>query len=100
MAFDQAEPRLADPRTSTIDEGQLPNRHVNGALEHELLDLVQRCLSLLGIEFGRLLLEQRIDVGVAAVYIGTSLRHKALKTRSSVAKRTAGTLYDVLVALL
>ena len=73
---------------------------VDRALVHELLDLVQHRRALLGVELGLLLLEQRIDVGVAAVDVSAAFCHEGLQTRGSVAEGAAGTLDDVLEALL
>ena len=50
VTLDQAEPRLLDPRTGAVDEGQLPDVREHGSLVHELLGLVQDRLPLLGVE--------------------------------------------------
>ena len=76
------------------------NGRVDRALLYELLHLLQHRRALLGVELGRLLLEQRIDVGVAAVGIGAALHHERLQARGGVAEGAAGALDDVLVALL
>src|SRR6266566_9601881 len=66
---DQPEPRLLDPRPKGVDEGQLPDRRKHRLVMEELLDLVQQRRALLLIQLGGLLMEQLIDVGVAAIRI-------------------------------
>src|SRR5207253_10804524 len=39
VAGDQAEPRLLDPRADAVQERELPDRHEDRLLVHELLDL-------------------------------------------------------------
>src|SRR5882672_96389 len=63
----QAEPRLTYPRSDTVDKGQLPNRCVDHPLGHDLLDLVEQRAAPRLVKLDRLLLEQRVDVGVVAV---------------------------------
>src|SRR5713226_9511132 len=100
VAGDQAKPGLAHPRAGAVDEGLSPNRRVDCPLVHELLDLVQRRCAPRAIELARLLLEQRVDVGIAAVDIGASLDDESFKPGGGVAERAALALDEVLEALL
>src|SRR5689334_9874334 len=52
------------------------------------------------VEFHRLLLEHRIDVGVVAIDIGTPLDHERLETCRRIAERPATGLDDVLQFLV
>src|SRR5216683_2173743 len=70
---DQAEPRLSDPGSDTVDKAELPDRRVNHPLGEYLLHLVEDCRAFLMVELSRLLLGERIDVGVAAIDIGAAL---------------------------
>src|SRR5215470_15374597 len=72
VAGNEPEPRFLDPRADAAEERLLPYRRVNRALVHELLNLVQRRLAPCVIEFGRLRGEQRVDLGIAAVYVGAA----------------------------
>src|SRR5712691_4581883 len=100
VARDQAKPGLAHPRAGAVDEGLSPNRRVDCPLVHELLDLVQRRCAPRAVELARLLLKQRVDVGIAAVDIGASLDDESLKPGGGVAERAALTLDEILEALL
>src|SRR5215510_14804589 len=73
MARNQAESGFPDPRAGAVDEGLLPKRRVDRALVDELLDLVQRRCAPRAVELARLLLEQRVDVRIAAVHISATL---------------------------
>src|SRR5215475_9996387 len=90
MAGDQAEPGLLHARTLTVDECQLPDRDVHHLLMHELLDPLQERLALLAVQLGRLVLEERVDVRIAAVHVGAPRDDVRLQTRRRVAERAAG----------
>src|SRR5215472_7801966 len=99
---DQAEPGLADPRSHTIDEAELPDRRVDRPLGHDLLHLVEDCCELLVVELGRLLLVELIDVGVAAIDIGAALDDKGLQPGRGVAERAAAAedqVFELLVRI-
>src|SRR5260370_26458868 len=97
---DQAEARFSDPRPDRVDEGELPDRRGERAPGDELLDLVQDRLALGMVQLGRLLLEQLVDVGVAAVNISATLDDKGRETRRRVAEGAAAALDQVLEALV
>src|SRR5581483_1346583 len=99
MTGDQPKTRFANAWTGAIDERQLPKMCVDRALAHQLLDLVQDRRPLLCIELGRLLIEEGVDVRVAAIDIGSTLHHESLQAGRRIAERSAGTLDEVLVAL-
>src|ERR1043166_2599827 len=100
VAWDQAESRLANPGTDTVDEGLPPKRCVDGSLVNELLDFVQGRGAPRAVEFARLLREQRVDVGIAAVYISTAFCHEGLEASRRVAEQTALALDEIPEALL
>ena len=52
------------------------------------------------VELGRLLPEEPVDVGIAAVHVRPSGGHEGLEPRGRVAERTAGPLHDVAELLL
>ena len=92
---DQAEPRLADPRADAVEKGELPDRRKDRALVKELLHLVQDCLALLMVEFDRLLLVERVDVGVAAIDERAALDDIGFEPGRSVAEGAGARLDDV-----
>src|SRR6516162_4481456 len=96
----QAEPRFTDPGTDAVNDSKLPKMREDCVLLCELLDLEQERFALLGIELGCLLYEQCIDIWIAPVDIGTTLGDECLKTRGSVTESAAGSLDQVLKALL
>src|SRR5262245_29540135 len=100
MARDQTKSRFPPSGAGAIDERLLPKRRVDCSRVNELLDLVQRRFAPSAVEFGRLLLEQRVDVGIAAVHIGAALRHEGFEARGGVAEGGARALDDVFEALL
>src|SRR5437867_1433119 len=73
---DQPEPRFANPRTDAVDEGELPDRHSDGALLDQLLHLLQRRGALGMVEFDCLLIVQLVYVGIAAINKGATLDGK------------------------
>ena len=58
-------------------------------LVDELLDAVQERLALLAVQLARLLLEQPVDVGVAAVGVGAARDDEGLEPGGRVAERAA-----------
>src|SRR6516165_3406663 len=96
---DQAEPGFPNPRTGAVEEGQLPQVRVDRPIVHDLLDLVERRFTPRVVKLGRLLLEQRGEVRIAAVGIGAALRDESLKASRDVAEGAAGALDQVLETL-
>src|ERR1043166_9021425 len=90
-AGNQAEPGFLDARTVAVEEGELPQMRDDRPLVHELLDLVQHRLALRVVEFGRLLREQGVDIGIAAVGIDAALRDEGLDPGGRVAEGAAAT---------
>src|SRR5689334_3496638 len=70
------------------------------ALIQDLLHLGQYRSTFAVVEFDRLLLEQRIDIGVVAVNIRPALYHKGFEARRGIAERSAAGLDDVLQLLV
>src|SRR2546428_410302 len=64
---DEPEPRLFHAPAPARDEGELVDRRGHCALVDELLDALQDRLALRTIELGGLLLEETVQIGVAAV---------------------------------
>jgi len=62
------------------------------------LDLLQHGFTPLAVELARLLQEQRVYIGIAAVDVGAALRHEGFETRGSVVGRAAKALDQVLEA--
>src|SRR5207237_6998174 len=79
------ERRFTDARSDAVDEAQLPYRRIDRSLVNELLHLVQRGFTPLGVEFDGLLLVKLIKVGVAAVDIGSAFDVKCIESGGSVA---------------
>src|ERR1051326_1662188 len=100
VAGNEPEPRFLDPRADTAEERLLPQGRVDRPLVHELLNLVQRRRAPCRVEFGRLLGEQRVDLGIAAVDVDAALGDASLEPCRSVAERTALPLDEILQALL
>jgi hypothetical protein len=94
----QAKAGLANPRSDTIDEGELPDRRVDHALGKDLLDFIQTGAFRV-TELGRLLLEQQIDVRVIAVDKGSTLDGEGFEPCGGIAEGAAAALDDVLVGL-
>src|SRR5215469_5477254 len=97
---DQAEPRLPDPRSHAIEKGELPYRRKDRPLVNQLLHLVQHRLPLPAVQFDRLLLVERIDVGVAAVNKRTAFDDVGLIAGRGIAKGARAGLDHVLEGLL
>src|SRR6516164_7483935 len=95
-ACNLAKPRLPDPRAHTIDEPELPDRCKDRPLVNELLHLVQDCLALLLIELGCLLLEQRVDLRIAARDIGPAFDDECIQPGRGVAEGAAAGLDDAM----
>src|SRR5262249_8053285 len=77
-----------------IEKAQLPDRRKDRPFTDELLDLVQNRFASFPVELGRLLLEQRVDIGIAAVDVSAAFGNKGLEAGRSIAKRTAPGLDD------
>src|SRR5207253_5566861 len=94
------EPRLAHPRTNPVDKGELPDRRGDRPLMDDLLHLFENCAAPLGVEFGALLLEQLVQIRVAAIDIGAALDREGFEAGRGVAERAAGPIEQVLDLLL
>src|SRR5439155_18443383 len=78
-----------------IDKAELPDRGVERPLVDELLHLVQRGLAPLEVELGCLLLKQRVEVGIAAISVGTALDHKGFEAGRGIAKGAAAAPQEI-----
>src|SRR5260370_33541924 len=70
--LNQAEPRFTDPRPRAVDEAQLPDRRIDGPFGEDLLQLVQDLAALLPLQLDRLLLVERVDVGIMPLDVGAA----------------------------
>src|SRR5580765_8651266 len=70
IGVDQHERRILDARPDAAGPDVLEDRRDARALVHDLLDLVQERLALLTVGLARLLLVERVGVGIAAVGVG------------------------------
>ena len=68
---DQAYPWLLHPWPHAMQRGRLSDRGVHDALLQQPLHLMQQRFALAAIALQRLLLEQRIDIGIAAIGVDT-----------------------------
>src|ERR1700746_3130821 len=94
--LNQAEPRLSNPGSHTVDKAELPDRRINGSFGEDLLHLVKDRRALLVVELNRLLLVERIDVGVVAIDIGAALHDKSFQPGRGVAESTTAAKDQVL----
>src|SRR5919201_5458381 len=69
---DEREARLRHARSLRVDEAELPHRRDHGFVVDELLDPMEHRLAPLPVDLGRLLSEESLDVGVAAVGVGAA----------------------------
>src|SRR2546425_7235370 len=99
-ASDETEARLRHPRTGRVDEAELPDWRVDGLLVHELLDVVEHRLAPLPVELAGLLSEEPVDVGIAAVDVGTTGGDEGLEADRRVPEGAADAVDDVLQLLL
>src|SRR5438445_6583376 len=83
-----------------IDESELPDRREDCPFMDDLLHLFEDRGALLLVEFGGLLLEQLIEVGVAAISIAAALDRHGLDPGRRVAEGAAAAHDQVLVLLL
>src|SRR5437870_12598028 len=87
VGIDQHQRRLLDPRADPARPDVVPDRAEPHPLVDELLDLVQQRLALAAIGHERLLLVERVDVGIAAVGVGAGtgdvLDRKSTRLNSS-----------------
>src|SRR5262249_37872627 len=97
---DPAEAGLADPGADAVDEGELPDRGVDRALGHELLDLEQHGLAFRPVELDRLLAIEIVDIGIAAVGEDPALHQVGFDACRGVTEGAGPGLDDVLVLLL
>src|SRR3954452_585971 len=89
-ARDPAEGRLADPRAHPAEERQQPDRRVDCLLVHQALHLFEDRGPLLRVEFGGLLLVEFVDLGIAAINVGTAGDDERGEPRRRVAEGAAG----------
>src|SRR5215510_3021004 len=100
MTSNQGETRFADLGADTMNGGALPQMHVDCALVHEFLDLAKSRFALFGIELGRLLLKERVNLWIGTIDVRATLCDECLKTRGGVAEGAAGPLDDILEPFL
>src|SRR5215467_8955236 len=98
-ARDEAEPRFGHTRTMRVDEAELPDWSVEGLLEDELLDAVQCRLAALAVEVAGLLAKEPIDVGIAAINVGSAADREHFQPRGRVAEGAADAVGEILQLL-
>src|SRR5262245_35415191 len=96
---DPAEARLSDARSDAVDEGKLPDRSVDRALDHQLLNLEENGFAPGALQFARLLLVERVDVRVAAVGEDAALHEVGLDAGRGISECARAGLDDVPVLL-
>src|ERR1700740_1115177 len=79
-----------------LNKAELPERRINGSFGEDLLHLVKDRRALLVVELNRLLLVERIDVGVVAIDIGAALHDKSFQSGRGVAESTTAAKDQVL----
>src|SRR5438093_10438350 len=78
-----------------VEKAQLPERREHGLVVHELLQLDEDRLAALGIQLGRLLAEESLDVRVAAVGVHAVGGDEGLDSSGSVAGGAAAALDEL-----
>src|SRR4029453_3719884 len=78
-AGDESQPRFRHPRALCVDEAELPDGRVHDLVGDERRDAVQARLAPLAVQLAGLPPEQSVDVGIAAVDVGTARRHEVLQ---------------------
>src|SRR5262249_55535561 len=97
---DEPEPRLLDPWPEAAHRGELPDRGEHRLLVHELLDPVQGRLAALAVELRRLLPEEPVDVGIAAVDVSAAGHDEGFEAGWRVAERGARAQHEILECFL
>src|SRR6187551_3220479 len=100
MAGNQVEGSILHPPALAVEEAKLPQRRVDRTLVHQLLHAVHELGTLGTVDGLRVLDEQLVDVGVAAVDIGAALDDEGLHARGRVAEGAAAALDQIAVLLL
>src|SRR5215472_5489948 len=77
-----------------------PDRREHRALVDHLLNAMQDCFTLLGIQLPRLLADEPLDVGIAAIGEGASRSHEGVEASGGVARGATRGLDDVLELLV
>src|SRR5438876_2004971 len=95
VARNQPKAGLGHAGAVSVEEAQLPDRREHDLVVHELLELVEDRLAALGVQLGRLLTEEPLDVRVTAVAIEAVGRHEGLDPGRGVAGGSAPALDEV-----
>ena len=74
----------------------MEDRREDRLFEHKLLDFGQNCLAQGVVQLDRLLLVERVDIGVAAIRIGATFDYEGFKSSRYISYRGEATLDDVL----
>src|SRR4029450_12737394 len=96
---DEPDPRLFYPRAQTRQAGVEPDGRDDHLLVDELLDAVQGRLAPLRVQLVRLLLEEAVDIGVAAVDVRAAPDDEGLDSSRGIAEGAAGAGDEPLVFL-
>src|SRR6266566_243218 len=95
LTVDSRRRRLAPSRNYAVRLGGLPITP-HRALVHELLDPVQESFATLGVHLARLIAEERVDVGIAAVGANPAGDHEGLDPCRRVAGGATANAHEVL----
>src|SRR5262249_714285 len=97
---DETEARLRHARAGGVDEAELPDRRVDGFVVDELLDPVERRLAPLTVELAGLLSDEPVDIGIAAVDVGTAGGDERLEADRRIPEGAADAVDEILELLL
>jgi hypothetical protein len=100
VAGDEAQARFLDAWSHPVQEGQLPDGRVDDLLVDELLHPVEDGFAALPVHLPRLLLEQAVEIGIAAVDVGAPVDHEGLEACGGIAEGSARSLDEILELLL
>src|SRR5215510_145150 len=100
IAAHQPYGRFADPWPDAAQRRYLPERRRDDLFLHKLLNLEQQRLTFCVIQVARLLLEQRVDIGVVAVGVGAALDGEGLEPGCGVAESGTAAHDQTLVVFL
>src|SRR6266498_5841734 len=96
----QTYPWLLDSWSYPVQCCWLPDGAVHNTLMHEPLDLMQQRLALVAVTLLRLLVEEIINIRIAAIGVGARAEHKGLDAGGGVPQRRRGDDNDPLQLLL
>src|SRR5215831_9046997 len=100
VARDVTDRRVGHSWPHAVQVTDLPDGREDGLLMHELLDTFEDCPAPLRVQFGSLLTEERVDIGITAVDKRTAGSHERLDPCSGIAKGASAPLDKIPVLLV